>query len=117
MTVVRKFNPRGDRDLAAFTRDVAEALRADERGLVWADNVGPVIEYAHDNADTPYQHTLDLPEAPASVIVLRAQTPAGTFISGGAVEWSYSNGVLSVGELGALTSGTSYDVRLGVLKG
>ncbi len=102
------------RVVGQFTRDVRDALDASRTGLLWSDNVSRVYECAFNSTSLPFAVRTDFVSRPLAVQLLQAYNPlTNTFVSGGAVEWSWSNGAINLVAIPGLAASTDYQIQFG----
>ncbi len=120
MTVPKNEPQDASREAAGFFRDLKRILTAQLVGLIWRDNVGPMLSFIWNSDRAPIRVASSQVKFPHSVHVLRAQSTVRddlTIHSDCAIRWSASQGDLLIHAIPALTASTDYRVDLGLMRG
>lgn len=113
--IIREYTPK-DSAHAAWVRDVSATLNAAKTGFRWADQIGPVLSFAWNDATAPHDVLTKLTARPLAVVVLGATIGDGVFFSMCPIAWSWDSGTLTVIEIDSLNPGVDYTVTLGLVR-
>lgn len=115
MTLLSAFNAP-DRGLSRFVREVRQILTANEGGMRWADNIGPLVTYRALGTAVDTRVKVSVSRAPLAVLCLSAKSESGFVNTGNQVGWTWGNGAIVVSSITNL-AGVEYEITLGLLMG
>lgn len=117
-----QYKPKDDGPLARFVREARALLTANEVGLRWSDNIGPVVVAQFNSDDLPITYPVPgLSAEPAAVVLLKSRRLDGTNpdrrLGGLPVEWRWRAGEVEVTGIAGVVGSVDYEITLGVLRG
>jgi len=100
--------------------DIQQILTAQEIGIRWGDNVGPVVTFDYRAALCPIEVLVPLREPPLAVAWCSCQdvnVPSSGIEGNARVRWSWLAGAIRIHNIDVTNTSHTYKVTLGILKG